>query len=60
MHSRDVLQRLAAEGFVKVSQKGSHIKLRHPDGRLVIVPHPKQDLPEGTLRNIWKQAKIKP
>ncbi len=58
MHSREVLKRLAQEGFEKVSQKGSHIKLRHPDGRMVVVPHPKQDLPPGTLRNIEKQANI--
>ena len=59
MHSREVLQRLATAGFVKVSQKGSHIKMRHPDGRMTIVPHPKKDLPPGTLRNIEAQAKIK-
>ena len=58
MHSREVLTKLTQEGFEKVSQKGSHIKLRHPDGRMVIVPHPKQDLPTGTLRNIEKQAHI--
>ncbi|MCR5563154.1 MAG: type II toxin-antitoxin system HicA family toxin [Desulfovibrio sp.] len=58
MQSREVLKKLAREGFEKVSQKGSHIKLRHPDGRMVIVPHPKQDLPPGTLRNIEKQANI--
>jgi len=43
MHSKEVLKRLAHEGFEKVNQKGSHMKLRHPDGRIVIVPHPKQD-----------------
>ena len=35
-------QRVAAAlgraGFVVVSQRGSHLKLRHPDGRTVIVP----------------------
>ena len=52
------MKKLARAGFTKVSQKGSHIKLRHPDGRMVIVPHPKQDLPAGTLRNIEKQAGV--
>lgn len=59
MHSKEVLQKLAQEGFTKVSQKGSHIKMRHPDGRTVIVPHPKKDLPTGTLKNIEAQAKVK-
>ncbi|MBO4336269.1 MAG: type II toxin-antitoxin system HicA family toxin [Desulfovibrio sp.] len=44
--------------FEKVSQKGSHITLRHPDGRMVIILNPKQELPPGTLRNIEKQANI--
>lgn len=58
MGSNEVLKRLKEEGFQQVSQKGSHIKMKHPDGRIVIVPHPKKDLPIGTLRNIGKQAKI--
>lgn len=35
-------------GFVPVSQKGSHFKLRHPDGRVAIIPLHKQ-LKRGTL-----------
>lgn len=59
MNSRQVLQKLAQAGFVKVSQRGSHIKMRHSDGRVTIVPHPKKDLPLGTLRNIEAQAGVK-
>ena len=59
MHSREVIQRLEKEGFAKVSQRGSHIKMRHPDGRMTIVPHPQKDLPPGTLRNIEAQARVK-
>nr|DAF89886.1 MAG TPA: putative RNA binding protein [Siphoviridae sp. ctwHj1] len=59
MNSREVLKRLEKEGFVRVSQRGSHMKLRHEDGRIVIVPHPKKDLPPGTLHNIEEQSKIK-
>jgi len=42
---------------VLVHAKGSHYQYRHPDkaGR-VTVPHPKKDLPTGTLRNIYRQA----
>ncbi|MCS6840143.1 MAG: type II toxin-antitoxin system HicA family toxin [Roseiflexus sp.] len=37
--------------------RGSHYHYKHPDkpGR-VIVPHPKKDLPVGTLRSIYRQA----
>ena len=59
MSSKEVLKRLRQEGFVKVSQKGSHVKMRHPDGRTTVVPDPKKDLPPGTLQSIEKQAKIK-
>ncbi|MBU2610028.1 MAG: type II toxin-antitoxin system HicA family toxin [Chloroflexi bacterium] len=40
-----------------VHVRGSHQHYKHPDkpGR-VTIPHPKKDLPKGTLRNICKQA----
>jgi predicted RNA binding protein YcfA (HicA-like mRNA interferase family) len=34
----DTIRALARAGFVPVSTRGSHQKLRHPDGRTVIVP----------------------
>ncbi|MFT4014730.1 MAG: type II toxin-antitoxin system HicA family toxin [Paracoccus sp. (in: a-proteobacteria)] len=54
-NSRDILRRLAAEGWDEVSVRGSHHKLRK-DGRVVIVPHPKKDLPIGTARSIARIA----
>jgi predicted RNA binding protein YcfA (HicA-like mRNA interferase family) len=53
--SRKIIARLIKEGFEKVSQKGSHVKLRKGN-RTVIIPHPKRGLPTGTARNIAKQA----
>ena len=60
MHSRDILAALQADGWVEVAQKGSHVHLKHPikPGR-VTVPHPRRDLPIGTLRSIERQAQIK-
>ena len=60
MHSRDILAALRADGWVEVAQKGSHVQLKHPlkAGR-VTVPHPRRDLPIGTLRSIERQARIK-
>lgn len=54
-NSRKLLQKLKAAGFEEVSKKGSHLKLRKGD-RTVILPHPKKDLPLGTVRNIYEQA----
>jgi len=46
-------------GFRPASQKGSHLKLRHADGRVVIVPlH--HELARGTLRSILRQARLTP
>lgn len=53
--SRKLVKRLLADGFVLVAIKGSHHKFRK-DGRTVIVPHPKRDLPLGTARSIAKMA----
>ena len=60
MDSRDVLAALQADGWEKVAQKGSHIHLKHPvkAGR-VTVPHPRRDLPIGTLKSIEQQAGLK-
>jgi predicted RNA binding protein YcfA (HicA-like mRNA interferase family) len=57
MSSRDVIRRLIAEGWELARSKGSHQQYRHPTKPgLVTVPHPKRDLPIGTLRSIAKQA----
>jgi predicted RNA binding protein YcfA (HicA-like mRNA interferase family) len=57
MNSRDVITVLKADGWVKVAQKGSHVQFNHPikPGR-VTVPHPRRDIPIGTLRSIEKQS----
>ena len=55
--SRDIIKRLRQDGFDFVSSRGSHHKFVHPQLRkVVIVPHPKSDLPVGTVHAIYKQA----
>jgi predicted RNA binding protein YcfA (HicA-like mRNA interferase family) len=60
MNSREIIRALEADGWVEVARKGSHAQFRHPAkaGR-VTVPHPKRDLPIGTLRSVERQAGIK-
>ena len=53
--SKKIVKRLIAEGFVFVSSKGSHHKYMKL-GMIVIMPHPKKDLPIGTARAIAKMA----
>ena len=59
MTSGEVIARLQAEGWIRVRQKGSHVHFKHPTkpGR-VTVPHPRKDIPAGTLRSVEKQAGI--
>jgi predicted RNA binding protein YcfA (HicA-like mRNA interferase family) len=60
MNSREVIRRLVGAGWFEVTQVGSHKQFKHATktGR-VTVPHPKRDLPLGTLKSIEKQAGIK-
>lgn len=57
MKSAAVIALLKRKGWTVASQKGSHVHLLHPQhpGK-VTVPHPKKDVPIGTLHSIWKQA----
>lgn len=60
MKSQHIISALKSDGWEQVAQKGSHVQFKHPTkpGR-VTVPHPKKDIPLGTLRSIEKQAGLK-
>jgi predicted RNA binding protein YcfA (HicA-like mRNA interferase family) len=60
MNSTDIIRLLQADGWFEVARKGSHAQFKHRDkpGR-VTVPHPKRDIPIGTLRSIEKQSGLK-
>ena len=55
--SRSIVARLQREGWTLQRTRGSHQIFRHPTKQsLVVVPHPKKDLPIGTVRDIYKAA----
>lgn len=54
-NSRKIIKRLEKNGFECVKVTGSHHKFKKGD-KTVTIPHPKKDLPIGTVRNIYKQA----
>lgn len=57
MNSREIISRLKREGWELVNVRGSHHQYKHPQNKnKITVPHPKKDLPKGTLKNIYKQA----
>ncbi|HUK00273.1 MAG TPA: type II toxin-antitoxin system HicA family toxin [Stellaceae bacterium] len=60
VRSSEIIALLKEDGWREVAQKGSHVQFRHPakPGR-VTVPHPRKDIPIGTLRSIERQAGLK-
>ena len=56
--AREVLARLQRAGFVIRRQSGSHVVLRHADGRQTYVAMHPGDLPTGTFRAILRQAEL--
>lgn len=60
MNSREILRKLAEDGWFEVAQVGSHKQFKHAvkPGR-VTVPHPKKEVPVGTIKSIEKQAGLK-
>jgi mRNA interferase HicA len=52
---------LTKDGWFPVSQKGSHVKLRHDTkkGTIIFTNHGSQELGKGLEHNILKDAGIK-
>ena len=46
-------------GFEVIRQRGSHVRLKHSDGRVVTVPvHSGQDIGKGLLRKILRDVEL--
>ena len=56
---KDLVKALLKAGFIKDRQTGSHVYLKHPDGRLTSVSIHPGTIPLGTMRVILKQTKLK-
>ena len=54
--SKQLLRIFRQAGFLVDHQSGSHIVLRHPDGRRTVILYHARDLKRGTLMGIIKQA----
>ena len=60
MKVRDVIARLAADGWYLVRTRGDHRQYKHPTkpGRVTVAGHPSVDLHPKTLASIWQQAQM--
>jgi predicted RNA binding protein YcfA (HicA-like mRNA interferase family) len=54
-----VVSVLEKTGFQKIRQKGSHVRLKHPDGRVATVPiHAGKVIGKGLLLKILRDAEL--
>jgi len=60
MDSKEIIKVLETDGWMLAAVKGSHFQFKHHSkaGR-VTVPHPRKDLPKGTVKSIFNQAELK-
>lgn len=57
MTSKEMIKHLKKNGFERISQNGSHVKMRNPEnGKQVIVPYHSGSLKKGMEQAILKQA----
>ena len=60
LDSRKVIKAIERDGWYLVRVTGDHHHFKHPvKSGIVTVPHPRKDIPKGTLNSIWKQAGLK-
>lgn len=59
MRGDEVVRALESFGFEVTRQRGSHVRLRHPDGRRTTVPlHAAEQLSVGLVRTILREVEI--
>lgn len=59
LKASEVIKALEKAGFQRVRQRGSHVRLKHPDGRVASVPmHPAEEIDRWLLKKILRDAKI--
>ena len=57
--SYQAIAALQRAGFVIIRQSGSHVVLRHPDGRTTVVPqHRGRSIGKGLLSKILKDVQM--
>ena len=57
LSGKQVLAALKRLGFVEVHRKGSHVKLKHPDGRIIVFPF-HDEVDRYTLKGALRDAEI--
>ena len=59
LSGRQVLAALQRLGFTKLPGKGSHVKMKHSDGRVIVFPY-HREVDRYTLKGALRDADIPP
>jgi predicted RNA binding protein YcfA (HicA-like mRNA interferase family) len=57
LSGRQVLAALQRLGFAEVHRRGSHVKMQHPDGRIIVFPF-HDEIDRYTLKGALRDAEI--
>ena len=57
LSGRQVVRTLERLGFVEVHRKGSHVKMRHEDGRMIVFPF-HDEIDRFTLKGALRDAEV--
>ena len=57
LSGRQILVTLTRLGFVEVHRKGSHVKMKHEDGRVIVFPF-NDEVDRYTLKGALRDADI--
>jgi len=59
LKGQDLIAILKNHGFEVIRQRGSHVRMKHPDGRVTTVPiHKGQNIGRGLLRKIMRDTEL--
>lgn len=61
LSTKQIVKILEGNGFIFISQNGSHMKYRKVNGKVLttIIPANKKEIPVGTLRSIIRQSGLR-
>lgn len=57
LSGKQVLAALKRLDFIEVHRKGSHVKMKHPDGRIIVFPY-HDEVDRYTLKGALRDAEI--
>ncbi len=57
LSGRQVLSTLKRLGFIELHRRGSHIKMKHPNGKKIVFPY-HDEIDRYTLKGALKDAEV--